>query len=67
MTELQSSPRNKKNGSSLRKGESLRSNGGYEYRWTDANGKRHSVYASTLDELRAKEESITKENDREKI
>ncbi|MBQ4640288.1 MAG: site-specific integrase [Clostridia bacterium] len=61
MTELQSSPRNKKNGSSLRKGESLRSNGGYEYRWTDANGKRHSVYASTLDELRAKEESITKD------
>ena len=23
----------------------------YRYRWTDANGKRHSIYAKTLKEL----------------
>lgn len=27
-----------------RKGESQRANGGYDYRWTDQKGKRHSIY-----------------------
>jgi len=30
----------------------------YKYRWTDPDGKRHTIYASTLKELRAKEELI---------
>ena len=28
----------------------------YEFRWTDRFGKRHSVFASTLTELREKED-----------
>ena len=42
----------------LRKGESQRENGSYDYRWTTRDGKRHSVYAKTLDELREKEKQI---------
>ncbi len=43
----------------LKKGESYReSDGRYSYRWTDASGKRHSVYAKTLSQLREKEASI---------
>ena len=42
----------------LRTGESQRTNGMYDYRWTTPDGKRHSVYASTLEELRVKEEQI---------
>ena len=34
------------------------SNGGYEYRWTSADGKRHSIYAPTLVQLREMEEQI---------
>ncbi len=34
----------------------------YRYRWTDANGKRHSIYAKTLKELREKEDQITLNN-----
>ena len=40
----------------LRKGESQRKDGNYDYRWTTRDGKRHSVYAKTLEELRAKPE-----------
>lgn len=43
----------------LRKGETQRADGRYDYRWTSLDGKRHTVYANTLDELRAKEEQIT--------
>lgn len=43
----------------LRKGETQRQDGIYDYRWTSPDGKRHSIYASTLKELRAKEEQIT--------
>ena len=46
----------------LKQGESQRTNGKYDYRWTDRNGKRHSVYADTLDELREKEALIEKDN-----
>ncbi len=45
----------------LRKGESQRKNGGYDYRWTDDNGKRHSIYAKTLDELREAEAQIARD------
>ena len=39
----------------LRKGESQRANGTYYYRYTTRDGKTHSVYAKTLEELREKE------------
>lgn len=42
----------------LRTGETQRDNGRYLYRWTSADGKRHSVYALTLEELREQEEQI---------
>ncbi|MBR5485344.1 MAG: site-specific integrase [Oscillospiraceae bacterium] len=45
----------------LRKGESQRKDGTYQYRWTDNNGKRQMVYARTLDELRKKEDSIQRD------
>ena len=45
----------------LRTGESQRSDGTYQYRWTDANRKRRCVYARTLDALRYKEEQIDKD------
>ena len=45
----------------LRKGESQRSNGTYHYCWTDRGGKRHFIYAPTLEELREKEATIEKD------
>lgn len=42
----------------LRSGESQRKNHTYEFRYQDAFGKRHSVYAGTLQELREKEAEI---------
>ena len=42
----------------LRKGEQQRADGVYEYRWTTPNGKRHSVYAGTLELLREKEDQV---------
>lgn len=45
----------------LRKGELQRENGTYHYCWTDENGKRHFVYAKTLEELREKEAAIEKD------
>ena len=44
----------------LRTGESQRKDLRYDYRYTDPWGKRHSVYADTLDELRQKEREIQK-------
>ena len=41
----------------LRKGESQRKDGKYDFRWTSPDGKRHSIYAATLEELREKEHS----------
>lgn len=46
----------------LKAGESQRPNGTYDYRWTGKDGKRHAVYAKTLEELREKEAQV--ENDR---
>lgn len=51
--------RRDKNRLKLRKGESQRKNGLYDYRWTTPDGKRHAIYAATLDELREKEEAIS--------
>ena len=45
-----------KNRITLRTGESQRSNGTYSYRWTSNDGRRHDIYANTLEELREKEE-----------
>ena len=39
----------------LKEGEYERSNKTYEFKWTDKIGKRHSIYAKTLEELREKE------------
>lgn len=42
----------------FRTGESQRKDLTYQYRYTDSSGKRHTVYAPTLDGLRKKEEEI---------
>ena len=47
-----------KSRSKLREGESQRKNGTYDYRWTSPDGKRHSIYAATLEKLREQEEAI---------
>ena len=48
----------------LNAGESQRKNLTYQYRYTDANGERKTVYAKDLTALRAKEEEIQKASDR---
>lgn len=45
----------------LKEGEKQRINGSYEYRWRTFDGKRHSVYSKTLDELREKEQAIQRD------
>ncbi|MBA2214169.1 tyrosine-type recombinase/integrase [Sellimonas intestinalis] len=45
----------------LRTGESERTDGYYVYRWTGRNGQRHSITASTLEELREKEDKKAKD------
>lgn len=45
----------------LKEGEYQRKNGSYEYKWRDARGVRHSVYAKTLEELREKELDVLKD------
>ncbi len=47
-----------KNRITLKVGESQRANGTYSYRWTSIDGKRHDIYANSLEELREKEELI---------
>ncbi len=47
----------------LKVGESQRKDGTYMYRYTDTRGKRQSVYASDLKELREKEKVIHKNLD----
>ena len=47
-------------GRALKDGESYRnSENRYSYRWTDKQGKRHSIYSQTLEELRKREAEIT--------
>lgn len=48
-----------KNRVTLRKGEMQRKDGTYCYRWSTRDGKRHYIYAGTLDELRRKEMELT--------
>ncbi len=45
----------------LKSGESERGDGYYQYRWTDRKGSRHTITASTLEELRKKEEDVLKD------
>lgn len=45
----------------LKEGEHERANGTYEYKWRDKRGKRHSIYAPTLQELRKKEDNVTRD------
>lgn len=45
----------------LKEGEYQRANGTFEFKWRDKMGKRHSVYAKTLDELREKELDILRD------
>ena len=44
----------------LKEGESQRSDGSYQYRYTDNRGKRKYVYSKNLDDLREKEHAIEK-------
>ena len=45
----------------LKTGETERADGYYVYRWTGQDGKRRSVTAGTLEDLRRKEEEIQKD------
>ena len=45
----------------LREGESQRKDGTYDYRWRTTGGKRHSIYAKTLEELREKEAALLRD------
>ena len=54
--------RRDKNRVILKTGESYREKEDrYVYRWTDRRGKRHAIYAQTLDDLRDKEAQISKD------
>lgn len=53
--------RKDKNRRVLKEGESQRKDGTYDYRWRTSDGKRHSVYAKTLEELREKENAIQRD------
>ncbi len=45
----------------LKDGEYQRTNGTYEYKWKDKRGKRHSIYAKSLEELRDKEIDVLRD------
>jgi integrase len=45
----------------LKEGESYRSDGRYQYRYNLGNGKRHMIYATTLEELREKEKTVQRD------
>ena len=45
----------------LRSGEYQRADGRYSYSYTDRRGKRHSVYAKELPELRKREQKIRRD------
>lgn len=53
--------RKDKKGRVLKTGESQRADSTYMYRWTNMYGKRNSIYAKTLNELRKLEDNITYE------
>lgn len=45
----------------MQKGESKRKDGRFMYRFTDSNGKRRTIYAKTLVELRIQERQIARD------
>lgn len=45
----------------LKEHEYERPNGTYEFKWRDKQGKRHSIYAQFLDELRKREEEVLRD------
>lgn len=45
----------------LKEGEYQRTNGTFEFKWRDRRGKRHSIYAKTLEELREKEIDVLRD------
>lgn len=55
---IMSSKRKDSKGRVLKTGESERQDGRYQYRFTDNNGKRHTVYANDLKALREKESEL---------
>jgi len=56
-----STKRKDNKGRILKTGESQRKDGLYQYRYTDRRGCRHTVYASDLESLRKKENTILKD------
>lgn len=56
-----SAKRKDNKGRILRTGESQRTDLTYQYRYTDITGKRRTVYANDLQELRKKEKAIQKD------
>ncbi len=50
--------RKDRSGRVLKEGESQRKDGSYDYRWRTPDGRRHSIYAKSLELLREKEEEL---------
>lgn len=59
--ELMKESRKDTKGRVLKEGESQRKDGSYEYKYSGADGRRHSVYAATLKELREKRKQAEKD------
>lgn len=55
--------RKDKKGIVLKDGESQRKNGTYDYRYMTKDGKRHAIYAKSLNELREKENQLILDSD----
>lgn len=53
--------RKDKRGRVLKEGETQRRDGSYDFRWRTSDGKRHSIYAKTLEELREKEIKVQRD------
>lgn len=53
--------RKDKNGRVLKEGEYQRTCGTYEFKWRDKRGTRHSISATTLEELREKELDVLRD------
>lgn len=47
----------------LKTGESERKQGGYQYRWKTGDGRRHYIYANSLNTLRTREKKIIHDMD----
>jgi hypothetical protein len=60
---MASKARKDKKGYALRTGECQRKDGRYSYSYTDRGGVRHSIYAKTLVDLRAREKTLQRAYD----